>query len=98
MVNTEDETLIRRIRDIVAVATKDIDGIRIEVEEGVAYLEGVVSISDEAEAIARAVGRLRGLSDVVTCLSTEKVLAAAHEATVEFALLPPVLMHYYSLS
>lgn len=98
MVNTEDETLTRRIRDIVAVATTDIDGVRVEVEDGVAYIEGVVSSADEARIITRAVGGLRGLTRVVTCLSTEKVLAAANEEAAENILPPPVLMHYYSLS
>src|SRR5687768_577021 len=98
MVNTEDEALTRRIRDIVAVVTNDIDGVRIEVEEGVAYLEGVVSSTAEARAISRAVGKLRGLTHVVACLSTEKVLATASEDDTERVLPPPVLMHYYSLS
>jgi hypothetical protein len=98
MVNTGDETLTRRIRDIVAVATEDIDGVRVEVEDGVAYLEGVVSSAREANAISRAVRRLPGLYHVVTCLSTEKVRSTLAEPIVVSTLPTPVLMHYYSLS
>jgi osmotically-inducible protein OsmY len=98
IVNTDDETLARRIRDIVAVAAKDIDGVRIEVEDGVAYLEGVVSSAREARSIVRTVARLRGLCGVVTWLSTEKVLANKPVEAVQTPLAPAVLMHYHSLS
>jgi hypothetical protein len=98
MVNTEDAALMRRIRDIVAVVTKDIDAVRVEVEDGVAYIEGVVASPTEARAISRAIGRLRGVSRIVTCLSNEKVRAAQVETKVTAITSAPVLMHYYSLS
>jgi hypothetical protein len=98
MVNTEDAALTRRIRDIVAVVTKDIDAVRVEVEDGVAYIEGVVGSPTEARAMSRAIGKLRGVSSVVTCLSNETVRAAQVETIVTAIPSAPVMMHYYSLS
>lgn len=93
----QDEELAHRVRDIIAVVTDDIDAVTCEVEEGVAYIEGVVSDERERRAISSAVRQLDGLAQVITCLATERVLPRAeHE---ESALYPaPVLMHYYSLS
>jgi len=97
MVNVDD-SLAWRIRDIVAVVSKDIDSVRFEVEDGVAYIEGVVSSGEEARAITKAVSKLRGLTHVVSCLSTEKVMPSQGPEIVAEAFPAPVVMHFYSLS
>jgi hypothetical protein len=94
---TEDETLAKRSRDIIAVTAKDLDSVRVEVEEGVAYVEGVVSSADEARAIVRAMGKLRGLRHIVTWLSTETVMAAHADSRVNTPP-TPVRMQYHSKS
>jgi osmotically-inducible protein OsmY len=92
-----DVELTRRIRDIVAVVTEDMDAVTWEVEDGVAYVEGVVGSEDERRALCRAVRQLDGLSHVVTCLATERVMPSQPDSTT--ALYPPtVMMHYHSLS
>ena len=98
MVDTEDEALAHRIRDIVAVVASDLDSVRVEVEDGVAYLEGVVSSAEEAGTILRAIAKLRGLTHVVTWLSTETLMPAPHEIQYERIVPSPVLMDYHSQS
>lgn len=93
-----DRFLEQRIRDIVAVATDDIDSILVEVEDGVAYIEGIVSSDEERRKILSAVRQSKALRRVITCLVTEHV-ARQPAGTVPGADCPaPVLMHYYSLS
>lgn len=94
----QDVELARRVRDILAVATDDIDAVTSEVEDGVVYIEGVVTSEQQRRAISGAVRDLDGVSQVITCLATEHVMSstAAKEST---SLYPaPVFMHYYSLS
>lgn len=98
MVYTEDEALRKRMRDIVAVVAKDLDCVRVDVEDGVAYVEGVVSSAEEANTIVRTIARLRGLRRVVTWLSTETVMDAHTDNKVDDIVPTPVVMHFYSQS
>ena len=93
-----DHELERRVRDVIAVVTEDIDAVTCEVEDGVAYIEGVVPSERERRLISKTVSRIDGLTQVFTCLSTERIIPSPvpHEATD--SLPPPVLMHYHSLS
>lgn len=91
-----DRELAWRVRDIIAVIADDIDAVTYEVEDGVVYIEGVVSDDRERWAICRAVRRLAGMSHVVICLSTERVLPGNPEQNVP--LPSQVLMGYHSLS
>src|SRR5437879_2138963 len=63
----QDREVARRIRDIIAVASDDIDAISVAVEDGVAYIEGVVSGESERRAILSAVRNVEGLDRVITC-------------------------------
>ena len=98
----DDSALEQRIRDIIAVVAEDIDAITVEVEDGVAYIEGVVPSQEHRQAIAGAARRLKGLRGVITCLAVERVLPSRIGYTQARAygmhLPTPVLMHYYSLS
>ena len=95
--NDRDVELTRRIRDIVAVVTDDIDAVTWEVEDGVAYIEGVVASEEERRTLCGAVRQLDGLSHVVTCLATERVMPPFTDSSP--APYPPtVMMHYHSLS
>lgn len=80
-----DRELERRVRDVVAVVTEDIDAVTCEVEDGVAYIEGVVPSERERRLISRAVSRIEGLTQVITCLSTERVMPSpCQQATTRF--------------
>ncbi len=91
-----DVELARRVRDIVAVVADDIDNVTFEVEDGVAYIEGVVSTDGERRAISHAVAELDGLDRVVTCLATEHVLTAASDVGGGVLYPAQVYMHYYA--
>lgn len=93
-----DYELERRVRDVVAVVTDDIDAVTCEVEDGVAYIEGVVPSERERRQISAAVKRIDGLTQVFTCLSTERILQTPSLSAATDLLPPPVLMHYHSLS
>lgn len=93
-----DKTLEQRIRDIIAVATSDIDAVLVEVEDGVAYVEGVVSGERERNAIMTNLRRVPGICGLVTCLSVEHVRPSPGEVTDTRSAPAPLLMHYYSLS
>ncbi|HEX8230611.1 MAG TPA: BON domain-containing protein [Chloroflexia bacterium] len=93
-----DEELQRRVRDVIAVVTEDLDAVTFEVEDGIAYIEGVVPSERERRQISQAVSRIEGLSQVFTCLSTERILPAPTQHATAPALPTPVLMHYHSLS
>ncbi len=93
-----DQELKRKVRDIIAVVIPDIDAVMCDVENGVAYIEGVVPTERERRQISMAVRRIDGLAHVVTCLSTERIMkpATEHENCELYAT--PVIMHYHSLS
>jgi|GEM_PF-2168032 len=92
-----DIELARRVRDILAVATDDLDAVTSEVEDGVVYIEGVVPSDDHRRAISNAVSHLDGVSQVITCLATEHVLPSISDQEDRGFLYPtPVYMHYYS--
>jgi osmotically-inducible protein OsmY len=93
-----DIQLEQSIRDIIAVAADDLDSVTFDVEDGVAYLEGVVPDEQRREALLKAVNRLPGVDRVIPCLATEHVLPMLTDDS-KFSPLPtPVLMHFYSLS
>jgi osmotically-inducible protein OsmY len=93
-----DVDLCRRVRDIVAVIADDIDAVSYEVEDGIVYIEGVVSSDEQRHAISSAVTHLPGVEDIIECLATEHVMPVALNEE-QSALVPPqVYMHYFSLS
>lgn len=92
----QDIELARRVRDILAVASDDIDAITSEVEDGIVYIEGVVPTDDKRRAINTAVSRLDGVNDVITCLATEHVLPLTEEQDNSILYPTPVYMHYHS--
>ena len=93
-----DRELARRVRDIIAVVADDIDSVVCEVEDGVAYVEGVVPTEDERRAISKALRQVVGLDRVITCLATEKVLDSAQLHDVGGMYSAPVMLHYHSMS
>lgn len=93
-----DRELARRILDIIAVASEDIDAITVAVEDRIAYIEGAVPTEGQRRAIVGAAHNLKGLRQVVTCLATEHVLPRQQPSSKDLPLPTPVLMHYYSLS
>lgn len=72
-----DPELARKVRDIIAVLLEDIDAVIWEVEDGVAYIEGVVPAERDRYRISRAVQRVEGIRQVITCLCTERILKPA---------------------
>jgi osmotically-inducible protein OsmY len=92
-----DLELARRVRDILAVATDDLDAVTSDVEDGIVYIEGVVPTDDQRRAISSAVRQLEGVNSVITCLATEHVLPSSSNDQEGNLLYPaPVYMHYYS--
>lgn len=92
-----DRELERKVRDVIAVVTDDIDAVTCEVEDGIAYIEGVVPSERERRLISKTVSRLNGVTQVFTCLSTERIMQSPSQYA-QADLLQPVLMHYHSLS
>ena len=80
----QDVELARRVRDILAVATDDIDADTSEVEDGVVYIEGVVPSEQHRRAISGAVRELDGVSKVGNHLPCHRAVmpkAAEKEST-----------------
>lgn len=93
-----DLELERRVRDVIAVVTDDIDAVRYEVEDGIAYIEGVVPSERERRQIIGAAKRIEGLNRVVTCLSTEHVMPCPSQYVSADASPAPAMTFYHSLS
>ncbi len=93
-----DEELQRRVRDVIAVVTEDLDAVRFEVEDGVAYIEVEEPSERQRRLISQTLSSIDGLSQVFTCLSTEKIMETPRQFTTTDLFSPPVLMHYHSLS
>jgi len=72
------------------------DNVTFDVEDGLVYIEGVVSSEEQRRAISSAVSHLDGLAHMVTCLATEHVLPAPTEVDKSTLYPPQVYMHYYS--
>lgn len=94
----QDKELARRVRNIVAVVADDIDCITCEVEDGVAYIEGVVPTEQHRREISSAVRKLEGLSHVITCLATEHIMPTPSAYQDSSSYPAPVRMHYHSWS
>ena len=90
----QDVELARRVRDILAVASDDIDAVISDVEDGVAYIEGVVPTEEQRRAIINTVRQLDGVQHVVACLVTEHVPPLTDEQERPLLYPAPVLMHY----
>ncbi len=91
-----DHQLERRVRDVVAVVTADIDAVTCEVEDGVAYIEGVVPSERERQQIRKAVSQIEGLNQVFTCLSTERIIQSPSQRAATITLPAPVYFHSLS--
>jgi osmotically-inducible protein OsmY len=97
-VGHQDVELARRVRDIIAVAAEDIDAVTADVEDGIVYIEGVVSGDEQRRAICSAVRHLDGVNNIVECLATEHVLPASAAQQKDQLYPAQVLMHYHYLS
>ncbi len=75
----KDVELEHRIRDIIAVVADDMDAVTFDVEDRVAYIEGVVASDRERRLISDLVRRLDGIAGVVTCLFVEHILERASD-------------------
>lgn len=93
-----DREIEKRVSDIIAVAVGDLDAITVAVEDGVAYIEGVVESEQKRRAITSTVHKIAGLKRVITCLATEHVLSFRNAGRKQLYISPPVLMHYHRLS
>jgi hypothetical protein len=96
--DNQDRVLEQRIRDIVAVATSDIDAIMVEVEDGVAYVEGVMPSSGKRRAMLDAIRHTPGLRRLVSCVSAEHILPGCELSEESEASPAVVVLHLYSLS
>lgn len=93
-----DQQLKRRIRDIIAVVTPDIDAVMFDVEDGIAYIEGVVSTQEQRTQISNALRQLDGLTHAVICLSTEHIMRVCTARQNRELNATPALVRYHSLS
>lgn len=91
-----DHDLKQKVRGIIAVVTPDIDAVMCDVEDGIAYIEGVVPTDLQRKQISAAVCRLQGLTHVIICLSTERIIKSTGEHSRPLAAAP--VMRYHSLS
>jgi osmotically-inducible protein OsmY len=51
-----------------------LDGVQVEVEEGVVYLEGVAESAAHKQLLENLVRRLHGVRSVVNCLALEHLV------------------------
>jgi osmotically-inducible protein OsmY len=70
-----DREIIRTVRRTLALLLDDLDSVRVEVEGGIVYLEGVASNALHKQAITQRLGRVPGVRQVINCLSLEHVAA-----------------------
>ena len=96
--NEHDSRLAQRVRDVIVVATEDIDAMRVTVEDSIAYIEGTVESGEQRRTIEGTVLQIDGIDRVITCLSEEHVIPSAHSLDPQWIVPPPIAMHYYSLS
>lgn len=93
-----DKAIEQRIRDIIAVTTSDIDAVTVDVEDGVAYVEGAVPNEAERRALVNTIRQVRGVRGLVACLSAEHVRPVQTAESDDAPKPPPALLGYYSLS
>ncbi len=97
----QDIELARRVRDVIAVVVEDIDAVVYDVEDGIAYIEGVVPSEVERNRIRRTVERLDGVRRVITCLSTERIFhgaVASEQVPAASRPVQPPTFAFHSLS
>ena len=80
-----DTEVGRRVRRFLALTLDDIDTVRVEVEQGVVYLEGVASDATDRQRLQQMIGRLPGVQQVINCLSVEHVAQLRPCAETPFA-------------
>jgi hypothetical protein len=68
-----DTEVGRRVRRFLALTLDDIDTVRVDVEQGVVYLEGVAGSASNRQRIQQMVARMPGVQRVINCLSLEHV-------------------------
>jgi hypothetical protein len=96
--DVQDRVLEQRIRDIIAVATPDIDAVMAEVEDGVAYLEGVMPSAAKRRAMLSAIRRIPGLRMLVSCVAAEHIFTGTRYEAEREDTPPALVLHLYSLS
>ena len=68
-----DKDIVLNVRRLLATLLDDLDTIRVEVEQGIVYLEGVVASAAQKQQIQQIIGRLPEVRQVVNCLSLEHI-------------------------
>ncbi len=74
-----DHDIAQQVRGLLATLLDDFDAVKVEVEGGVAYLEGVAATPALRQRIEQAVLRLPNVCRVVNCLAHEHVALLHNE-------------------
>ena len=70
-----DREISRSVRRTLALLLDDLDSVRVEVEGGIVYLEGVAANATHKQTISQRLDRVPGVRQVINCLSLERVAA-----------------------
>src|SRR5579859_4437217 len=68
-----DTEVARTVRRVLATLLDDGDTVRVEVEQGVVYLEGIATNAGQKHKIQQLVTRVPGVRRVIDCLSLEHI-------------------------
>ena len=72
-----DKELTHTVRCSLVVLLDDFDTVRVEVEQGIVYLEGIVGDAAQKRAIQQMILHLPAVRRVINCLALEH-LAVLH--------------------
>jgi len=81
-----DRDLALQARGLLATLIDDFDAVKVEIEGGVAYLEGIAESIAARDRIEQLVLRVPGIRQVVNCLAVEHVATLEHGC--ELAVFP----------
>jgi osmotically-inducible protein OsmY len=70
-----DREISRTVRRTLALLLDDLDSVRVEVEGGIVYLEGVAANASHKQAITQRLRQMPGVRQVINCLSLEHIAA-----------------------
>ncbi|HUS15270.1 MAG TPA: BON domain-containing protein [Chloroflexia bacterium] len=68
-----DAEITQTVHRFLVLMLDDVDAVRVEVEQGVVYLEGVAASMAQKRAIQQSIAGVPGVRHIINCLSLEHV-------------------------
>lgn len=82
-----DKELTRTVRHSLVLLLDDFDTVRVEVEQGIVYLEGIAGNAAQKQAIGHMIMHLPAVRRVINCLALEHLAVLHPSYTVPSKLL-----------